>query len=49
MAYVTGIIMHTAQDTTQLAWYGGHWRPLHEAMTYRKSIPFVFGQAQHQD
>jgi hypothetical protein len=25
--------VHTAQDTTRLAWYGGHWRPLHEATT----------------
>ena len=25
--------VHTAQDTTRLASYGGHWRPLHVAIT----------------
>jgi hypothetical protein len=34
--------VHTAQDTTQLAWYGGLRRPrLHEAMTRKKRAPFV--------
>ena len=33
--------VHTAQVTTLLSTYGGHWRPLHVAVTYWNSAPFV--------
>ena len=37
-----GYLVQTAQDTTRLAWYGGHWRPsLHVATTYWKRAPFI--------
>ena len=34
--------VHTAQDTTRLATYGGHWRPsLQVAVVYWNSAPSV--------
>ena len=34
--------VHTAQDTTLFTSYGGHWSPLHVAVTKLNRAPSVF-------